>query len=339
MITRKPIINFPYSCLSSIKIQKFALLHDIKDDAVTHDKSNNINVNNEKPFLWSSCASYVCKIDSKSIVKKLDINALVKEHYQPHNPLVCSTFINNGPCEIKQYNVETKASKIQSKIPIFRNNESIYSLRTSLKNAYNGEEDKINFKKVKKMPASEKNDLPNSDQLDEMMCYFAEQASYIFKSQGWSYRNCSYKIIFENNLIGTKTDSLNAYILQINIMKNLTRLLLINPELTILRMTKNLVDGSIQVRWQVDGVPRYLKPFSLFGLIDEKRFIRYTDGFSIFYVKSDGLYHKHVLMNMTPLRNERRQSLMSQILANLGFYGAIDTGFPKQPAIPTFHKD
>ena len=148
------------------------------------------------------------------------------------------------------------------------------------------------------------NDLPSEGQMTEMMLYFHDQAPKLFTTLGWSYIRCSYKVVFENQLIGTKTETLNSYILQINILKNLTKLVLYNPELSILQMNKNSTNGSIHVRWQVQGIPRYIKPLAMIGLVDERESSRYIDGYSIFYMKSDGLYHKHILMKMTPMKSE-----------------------------------
>ena len=188
---------------------------------------------------------------------------------------------------------------------------------------YWDDQTKTSAKKIKN------NDLPSEKQLDEMMYYIYEQAPKLFSHSGWSYNKCSYKIIFENMILRSKTETLNAYIMQINVMKNITRLILSNPELSIMRMTKDVENGSLHIRWQVQGVPRYLLPFYFLGILNEKRSVRYIDGFSIFYVKDDGLYHRHLLLKMTPLQNELNRTPMSQMFPE--FHGIYTP--PLQPSL------
>lgn len=161
------------------------------------------------------------------------------------------------------------------------------------------------------------NDLPTDFQMDEMMSYFQEEGPKIFTKKGWSYLKCSYKIVFENCMIGTRTETLNSYIMQINVMKSLTKLILYNPELTIIRMAKDTSDGSIHIRWQVHGLPRYFVPFAFLGLVDERSSMKYIDGFSIFFMKNDGLYHRHLLIKMSPSRNEGLRNVFSQVFSNI----------------------
>ena len=160
------------------------------------------------------------------------------------------------------------------------------------------------------------NDLPDEERMNDMMHYFQEQAPKLFTSEGWSYIRCSYKVTFENRLIGTKTETLNSYIFQVNLMKKITNFLLYKPKLNIIRMTKNTLDGSIQVRWQVTGIPRYIKPLAKIGLVTESESTRHLDGISIFYMKKDGLYYRHVLMKMTPMKSEDFRPVFSQIVSN-----------------------
>ena len=175
----------------------------------------------------------------------------------------------------------------------------------------------------------ELDNLPNEDQMNDLMYYFQEQAPKLFTPQGWSYVRCSYKVKFENRLIGTKSETLNSYILQVNVMKNITRFILYNPELYILRMTKNPLDGTIQVRWQVSGIARYIKPLAKIGLVDESESVRYIDGLSVFYMKDDGLYYKHILMKMTPMKSEEFRPVYAQIFSNFLYKPSL------QPSLET----
>ena len=222
--------------------------------------------------------------------------------------------------------------------------QSVYKLPTYFKTFYDpillSLPEKIdNFEEINSMKNSNNsnkknkkqnwNDLPDDDQMNDMMYYFHEQAPKLFTPHGWSYVRCSYKVNFENRLIGTKSETLNSYILQINTMKKITSFFLYNPKLNILRMTKSTLDGSIQVRWQVSGVARYIKPLAKIGLVDESESVRHIDGLSVFYMKNDGLYYRHVLMKMTPMKSEDFRPVYSQIFSNFMYKPSL------QPSLET----
>lgn len=337
-------INFPYFCLSSFKHQRFKFSNDVIQ--AESSKKNIEAICKEKPFIWSNFASYCCQIDPEKVIKKLDIDSLVRQKYldgarsrtaETANRVANATMKKRQVFPVHQLDIKNCAGenlvlRYQLYNEVEKGNSKVFHLQPPSNNNLSSQ-----FKRIYSIHNRENlGELPTSEQLDEMMMYFTEQAPQLFKTAGWSYRNCSYKVIFENTILGTKTESLNAYILQINFMRNLTQLLLRNPELNVIRISKNINDGSIHVRWQVEGIPRYLRPFSVFGVVDDKKFVRYTDGYSVFYMKSDGLYHRHILMNVTPLRNDKRKSIANQILAGLGVFG--QDIYPKQPAYPTFQE-
>ena len=330
MITRPVRVYFPCSYLSHIKFR-------------THSCKSTVNQDEKIPFIWSPCSSYLCENQGENIVKKLDIDALMRSKVKEYLYLAVYSNVNKHGTFLQQRK-QSNYIHIKDRDKLLQDfvhkgtsiNEDVITL-TSFRehlSLYNN----ISYNLPKKnIPSQDKDNLPSKEQLDEMMVYFMKQAPALFTSTGWSYNKCSYNIVFENEMIGSKTNSLNAYVMQINLMKNIARFILSNPELDIFRMTRCISDGTIDIRWQVQGIPRYLKPFSLFGLIDDRHFIRYIDGYSIFYINSDGLYHRHTLSKVTPLRSNVKNTVTSQFFTQIGLrQPGLDGDLPKQPAFPAF---
>lgn len=119
-------------------------------------------------------------------------------------------------------------------------------------------------------------------------------------------------IVFEDHIRGLVTRGIQPYMINFALLKMRGSLMYGSVRMNILKMTKHPEDGTVRVRWQVVGVSgwrliltfwRYV-PFRLpFSQKDESRpqeFSDTTDGFSIFYLNSQGLVYKHVCDKMMP---------------------------------------
>nr|XP_047128578.1 uncharacterized protein LOC100211419 isoform X1 [Hydra vulgaris] len=179
--------------------------------------------------------------------------------------------------------------------------------------------------------------LPSESQLYELMNYFVEKAPKLFSDQGWTYDKCSEKIIFQNMMFFIETSTKRSYIAQINILKMIMKSIFEKPELSVVRITKNSQDGTIHIRWQIQGIPWWLKVLTILN-DNHSQYMRYIDGFSVFYIKSDGLYHKHILMKMTPLRNENKESTLSSFLTKIGYFSPDLEPLPKSASLPIENK-
>lgn len=116
-------------------------------------------------------------------------------------------------------------------------------------------------------------------------------------------------VIFEDHIRGIVVKGLDAYCLNMAILKMKANILYAKTAFNVLKMTMHPEDGTIRVRWQIEGVQgwRYMITFWRYGL-----FRRYlgnesdpyistkTDGFSIFYLNSQGLIYKHLCDKMMP---------------------------------------
>ncbi|KAI5699838.1 hypothetical protein M8J75_009570 [Diaphorina citri] len=121
------------------------------------------------------------------------------------------------------------------------------------------------------------------------------------------YRIYHPHLEFENHIRGTKTSTLPDYVKQLAVVKLLGHLKYAYVSLKVLKLTTHHSEGTIKVRWRIIGLSglKVFKNFwkyKIWNLQDTafKDAETWYDGFSIFYVKGDGLVHKHVLLKMQP---------------------------------------
>lgn len=115
-------------------------------------------------------------------------------------------------------------------------------------------------------------------------------------------------MVFEDNIRGLVLKSRDAYMMNMMILKMKGNIMYAKVRMDVLKMTKHPEDGTIRVRWQVEGVQgwrlfftfwRY-GPARLFTFGSPKNVSDTTDGFSIFYLNSKGLIYKHMCDKMMP---------------------------------------
>uniref|UniRef100_A0A336MA01 CSON013935 protein n=1 Tax=Culicoides sonorensis TaxID=179676 RepID=A0A336MA01_CULSO len=120
------------------------------------------------------------------------------------------------------------------------------------------------------------------------------------------YSIYSPNLIFEDNIRGRRTVGIYPYVKTVALLRTVGHLKYAYVKFTILRITKHPEDGTIRCRWRVVGISglkvmfmfwRY-KLWELRKAFDEEE--SWYDGFSTFYVGSDGLINKHVVDRMMP---------------------------------------
>lgn len=149
-------------------------------------------------------------------------------------------------------------------------------------------------------------------------------------------------IIFLNNIKGVTVKGLSAYAQAMYLMKLYGFLHFAKVKVEILKVTHHIEDGTVRVRWRVNGLPRHKfvlmlwkhKVMNVENLPQEET--EWLDGFSVFSVGSDGLINKHICDKMIP-DNEKSVSknvdLKSKVLGLLGLTprtpaGTINTLIP-----------
>ncbi|XP_035233440.1 uncharacterized protein LOC118205247 [Stegodyphus dumicola] len=134
-------------------------------------------------------------------------------------------------------------------------------------------------------------------------------------------------IIFQNNIKGVTTKGLPAYVQNMYLIKLYGYIHYAKVKVEILKITHHIEDGTVRVRWRVNGVTR-TKVLMRLWKTNSLRWKEYSeeetewlDGFSVFSVGPDGLIFKHVCDKMIPddeLSVLKQVDLKSRLLGLLG---------------------
>ncbi|KAK3920326.1 hypothetical protein KUF71_009613 [Frankliniella fusca] len=110
-------------------------------------------------------------------------------------------------------------------------------------------------------------------------------------------------IIFEDNIRRKKFIGRSQYSLQAKLLYVIGHLRFLSIRLDVLKITAHPEDGTVKVRWQINVIRHIkilkIKFWDLTKSIPENE-QTWIDGFSTYYVKGDGLVHKHVADKMIP---------------------------------------
>ena len=171
--------------------------------------------------------------------------------------------------------------------------------------------------------------LPSSDQLDTIFRELSEGLPRLFV-QTHNFRLYTHDMIFEDNIRNLKTKGVNDYMINISMLKIKAHLSYSSVGLKLLKITKHEDEGTVKVRWQIRGISgwriiftfwRYVPTLYNKGLTEQPKSDIY-DGFSTFYVNSDGKIYRHIADKMMPddervTVRETKTNPLSKIPVNL----------------------
>lgn len=166
--------------------------------------------------------------------------------------------------------------------------------------------DFIKSKQADQPSQSQDSDKPQPEQVENVAAELKQDLPNLF-SKPQNYLIYHPNLVFENHIKGTITNNLADYAKQLALLKIVGHLKYAFVELQILKLTTHHSEGTIKVRWRIVGLGG-MKVFinfwkyKVWNLKDSalKDVESWYDGFSIFYVKGDGVIHKHVLLKMQP---------------------------------------
>jgi len=175
--------------------------------------------------------------------------------------------------------------------------------------------------------------LPNPEQLDYVFNKLGETLPTLFK-QTLNYSLFHPKLVFENNIRGTKSVGLEYLIITVSMLRLLGHIKYAFVKLDILKITKHPEDGTIKVRWRIKGITglKVFMKFWKFRLWNMDQVIKenvesWHDGFSIFYLGPDGLIYKLTADKMQPDNDpvvEDKSSLTTKLALFLGLSPQLD---------------
>ncbi|XP_014251589.1 uncharacterized protein C6orf136 [Cimex lectularius] len=158
-------------------------------------------------------------------------------------------------------------------------------------------------------PETKNIDGPTAEQLEKIYLTLSKMLPELFTTQH-DYSIYHKDLIFENNIRGVRTVGLHYYIKQIALLKLIGHFKFAYIKLEVLKITRHPEDNSVKVRWRIRGVSslRVILTFWKIKLWALKSSLEspesWFDGFSTFYVGSDGVIHKHVVDKVMPSSNE-----------------------------------
>ncbi|XP_039745311.1 uncharacterized protein LOC120623376 [Pararge aegeria] len=113
-------------------------------------------------------------------------------------------------------------------------------------------------------------------------------------------------LVFVNNIRGVTTIGLFHYVRQVALLRTVAHIKFAYVNFEVLKITAHPEDSSVKMRWRIRGISG-LKVFFMFWkykLWNLKQVFQdqelWYDGFSTFYVGSDGLIQKHIADKVMP---------------------------------------
>ncbi|KAJ8931491.1 hypothetical protein NQ314_015562 [Rhamnusium bicolor] len=108
-------------------------------------------------------------------------------------------------------------------------------------------------------------------------------------------------VIFEDHIRNIKTVGLYSYVKQVALLRTIGHLKFAYVKFEILKITQHPEDSTVKIRWRIRGISalRVMLTFWKYKLWNYKEIFdnqteSWYDGFSTFYVNSDGQVVKHV---------------------------------------------
>lgn len=157
----------------------------------------------------------------------------------------------------------------------------------------------------KEQPIKKNEDRPSRDHLEHVFQCLSRDLPKFF-IQTMDYTIYSPEIIFVNNIKGTTTKGIFAYVKQVAFLRTIGHLKFAYVRLEVIKITIDPEDDSIKVRWRIRGISgmKVFFTFWKFKLWKIQETIKnadvWYDGFSTYYVDANGRVYKHIADKMMP---------------------------------------
>jgi len=170
------------------------------------------------------------------------------------------------------------------------------------------EKNLLSFKSnTEKLNSPEKGNfgLPTPSQLQHVFDVLSATLPRLF-IKPLDYTIYSPNIVFENHIRGLHTVGIVKYVQQVALLRCIGHVKYAYVNFQILKITQHPEDGTIKVRWRINGISglKILLTFWRYKLWEWKEMMgkqeAWYDGFSTFYISSEGRIVLHVADKMMP---------------------------------------
>ncbi|XP_018562599.1 uncharacterized protein C6orf136 homolog isoform X2 [Anoplophora glabripennis] len=165
---------------------------------------------------------------------------------------------------------------------------------------------KENSDKFSEDSRSSHSNKPSPEKLNHVYNILGETLPKIF-IQPLDYSIYHPDVVFEDHIRNIRTEGLYSYVKQVALLRTVGHLRFAYVKFEILKITQHPEDSTVKVRWRIRGVSglRVMLLFWKFRLWNFRQMVddkseNWYDGFSTFYVNSEGQIVKHVADKMMP---------------------------------------
>lgn len=152
---------------------------------------------------------------------------------------------------------------------------------------------------------SENNDKQRDESLELVYETLSNDLPKLFVKP-MDYRIYTQDIILVNNIRGYTKEGLLSYVKEIALLRIVGHLKFAYVKLNVLKITAHREDYTVKVRWRISGISGYKVVLNIFSFkfwnIQES--LKYAetwyDGFSTFYINTNGKVYKHVVDKVMP---------------------------------------
>ncbi|KAJ8679745.1 hypothetical protein QAD02_015532 [Eretmocerus hayati] len=157
---------------------------------------------------------------------------------------------------------------------------------------------------------------PNASEEGQYGKASQEDLEYVYKTlsadlpkffgKSVDYRIYDPQIEFVNNIRGTTTKGMYEYVKQLALVRAVGHLKYAYVKLEVLKITMHTSNSTVRVRWRISGISGFRVMFTFWKYkiwkikesLQESE--RWHDGFSTYYVGSDGKVFRHVVDKVVP---------------------------------------
>ncbi|CAG9770368.1 unnamed protein product [Ceutorhynchus assimilis] len=146
---------------------------------------------------------------------------------------------------------------------------------------------------------------PSPEKLLQVYTILGESLPNLFV-QPMDYTIYHDNIIFEDNIRNIRTEGLYNYVKQVALLRTVGHFKFAYVKFEILKITQHPEDGTVRIRWTIRGISA-LKVMFHFWKVKVWKYreminhtVQWHDGYSTFYINSDGKIVKHVADKMMP---------------------------------------